>query len=774
MNFNKLSALHPLFVFRFLFILFFLCSTESVYSQRVGLVLSGGGSSGLAHVGVLKALEEAQIPIDYIAGTSMGALVGGMYAMGYSPDEIIQIVTSDDFNEWVFGKPLDRYVYFFRERDPEASWAGIKFRVDSVIQTRFPTSIVSPSNMDYAFFERTAAVSAAANYNFDSLFVPFRCVAADIHNKAEVVFEKGDLGQALRATTTYPFFFKPIVVDGKLLFDGGLYNNFPADVMYNEYLPDIIIGSTVASEMKPPKEDDIVSQIKNMLMERTAYSAVCETESMLIIRPEIPKVSILDFNQTPEMIASGYMTTKERLADLRKMIPRIQDSLQLAKRRHNFRHNLQPLEIESIEIEGLNKNQVNYVKRAFQSKKLPSSSEKLRPLFFRLAYDQRINKIYPMAKINEETNKYILNLEMKLDKDILVEFGGLFSSKPINMGFLGLHYKKINRIGWAIDANTYFGKFYSSVQVKSVSDFPSRIPFQIEADLTLNNFDYFNSASTFFEDIKPSYLIQSDRSFQTAAVFPWRNHAKFKTGFTIARMFDDYYQSQNFSTADTADRTNFDHASIFFSFEHNTLNRKQFASTGSQFYASIRYLGGDEINLPGSTSTQEGEYKNQHNFFRATITYDKYLNKRGKVHAGLFGEVVMSNQPFFNNTTATLLQAATFNVIPESRTLFQRQFRAHNYGAAGVKVISSFTSRLDLRLEGYIFQPHKEILSNADLTPRYGDIFEKRYFAASAALVFHTPIAPLALSLNYYDQSKNPFSLIFTTGFLIFNRRALD
>jgi NTE family protein len=755
-------------------LIIFLLIGFQAFPQKVGVVLSGGGSSGLAHVGVLKALEEAKIPIDFITGTSMGALVGGMYAMGYTPDEIIEIVSSEEFNQWVFGKPLDRYVYFFREREPDASWVGIKFRVDSVIQTRFPTNIVSPVNMDFAFLERSAAVSAAAKYNFDSLFVPFRCVAADIHNKAEVVFDSGDLGQALRATTTYPFFFKPIVVDDKLLFDGGLYNNFPADIMYRDFLPDVIVGSTVASEMKPPVEDDIFSQIKNMLMERTTYGVVCETESMIIIKPEIPKVSILDFDQTLAMIQGGYQTTLTRLKDIKAMIPRVQDSLALAQKRHSFRHQLEPLIIENIEIEGPNKNQANYVKRAFRTKKLPVPAENLKPYYYRLAYDPRIKKIYPKAKINPDSKLFNLNLQMKLDKDVLIDFGGLFSSRPINMGFLGLHYKRINRIGLAVDANTYFGKFYSSVQVKSTFDFPAKLPYQIEADFTFNNFDYFNSASTFFEDVKPSYLIQSDRSFQASFVVPWRNHARFKIGSSVARMFDDYYQTKSFSTADTADRTNFNHASIFINFEHNTLNRKAYASTGSRFYVKFRYLGGEENNKPGSTSTSEDEYTNNHNFFRGKVVYDTYLNKRGRVHAGIYSEIVFSNQPFFNNTTATLLQAATFNVIPESQTLFQRQFRAHSYGAAGLKLITSFTQRLDLRLEGYIFQPHKEILSNADLTPRYGDIFEKRYFAASASLVFHTPIAPIALSLNYYDQSEKPFSLIFTTGFLIFNRRALD
>ena len=268
-------------MFRIICCLSIFFSFVPMQAQRVGVVLSGGGSSGVAHVGVLKALEENHIPIDYIAGTSMGALVGGMYAMGYTPDEIEKIILSEPFDKMVFGKTDDKYIYYFRERDPNSSWVGLKFRVDSTIHTSLPTSIISPVTMDFAFLESTSSVSQAAGYNFDSLLIPYRAVAADIHNKAEVVFRNGEIGQAMRASSTYPFFYKPIVVDDKLLFDGGLYNNFPADVMYQDFLPDIIIGSTVVVEMSPPNEDDILGQIKNMLMERTSYTEVCGTSGSL-------------------------------------------------------------------------------------------------------------------------------------------------------------------------------------------------------------------------------------------------------------------------------------------------------------------------------------------------------------------------------------------------------------------------------------------------------------------------------------------------------------
>ena len=760
-------------MFRIIGFLSIILSIFPAHAQRVGVVLSGGGSSGVAHVGVLKALEENHIPIDYIAGTSMGALVGGMYAMGYTPTEIEKLILSDAFDKMVFGKTDDKYIYYFRERDPNSSWVGLKFRVDSTIHTSLPTSIISPVTMDFAFLESTSAVSQAAGYNFDSLLIPYRAVAADIHNKAEVIFRNGDVGQAMRASSTYPFFYKPIVVDEKLLFDGGLYNNFPADIMYQDFLPDIIIGSTVAVEMAPPGEDDILGQIKNMLMERTSYSEVCETQSMLIVRPKIPKVSILDFSQSDEMVKSGYNSTLLRMEEIKSMISRREDSLVLNAKRENFKSKIKPLIFKDLTIEGLTKNQSSYIKGVLGSKKYPITPDELRPLYFRMALDDRIKKIYPIARYDSSMQGFRLRLKMKLDKDLFAQFGGVFSSRPINTGFIALRYKRINRIGLTVDGNAYFGKFYGSTQVKASIDFPFRLPFIFESDFTLNNLNFFNSASTFFEDIKPSYLIQYERSVTANLALPLGNKGRIRIGGTGVRMFDDYYQVESFTKADTADRTEFNHASGWIQFERNSLNRKFYASAGSMLKLTFRFIEGQEINTPGSTSSKKDIYRKSHDFFRAKLTYESYFNKRGIIRPGLFAQVVVSNQPFFNNYTASIIEASVFNPIPESQTRFMPVFRTHNFAAGGVRTIFSLHSRLDLRLEGYIFQPHREILQDNSV-PKYGDELAKRYFMASAVLVLHTPVAPLALSVNYFDQEPEPFSVIFTAGFLIFNKRALD
>jgi NTE family protein len=336
-----------------------------------------------------------------------------------------------------------------------------------------------------------------------------------------------------------------------------------------------------------------------------------------------------------------------------------------------------------------------------------------------------------------------------------------------------LHYNTFGRFGLDLDGNVFFGKFYSSTQAKTQVDFPIRFPFLIEADFTLNSYNYFNSASTFFEDIKPSYIVQYERYGNINLSLPSGNHTRLKLGGTGTRMFDDYYQTDKFTKADTADRTEFNHGSVWLEWERNTLNRKFYASGGSLLKFSMRYIGGQESNTPGSTSLDNGLFLKSHEFFRASFTYESYYNKRGVFRPGVFGQIQISNQPFFNNYTASILAASAFSPIPESQTRFLPQFRAFNYAAGGTRALISLRDRLELRLEAYVFQPYQEII-NSNNSAELGSPFAKRYFLASAALVLHTPIAPLALSFNYLDQQEKPYTILFTAGFLVYNKRAID
>ena len=177
------------------------------YSQdKIGLVLSGGGATGLAHIGVLKALEENGIKIDYITGTSSGALVGALYAAGFSPEEIESYVLSPEFQLITKGENTTNQRFLIREEEDNASLIDLEFSANTPLKNSLPTNFISSSFLDFEMFRMLGLASAEANEDFDSLFIPYRCVSSDITNKRSVIFSKGNLNEVVRTSITFPFY----------------------------------------------------------------------------------------------------------------------------------------------------------------------------------------------------------------------------------------------------------------------------------------------------------------------------------------------------------------------------------------------------------------------------------------------------------------------------------------------------------------------------------------------------------------------------------------
>ena len=236
--------------------------------------------TGFCHIGVIKALEENNIPIDYVTGTSAGALVGSMYSIGFSPEEMEAYVMSEEFQKMSNGELRPDQHFLFREDASHSGMISFSFSKDSILQKILPTNFNSSAFLDFEMLKNLGTVSASMN-NFDSLFVPFRCVASDIVDEESIVFRDGHLNAAVRASMTFPFYIKPIRVDDVLLFDGGLYNNFPSNVMYTEFSPDYIIGSNVSFNEPPPKQDDLIGQLTHMLVTNSDFTLPCQ-EGLII------------------------------------------------------------------------------------------------------------------------------------------------------------------------------------------------------------------------------------------------------------------------------------------------------------------------------------------------------------------------------------------------------------------------------------------------------------------------------------------------------------
>lgn len=739
--------------------------------EKVGVVLSGGGAAALSHVGVLKALEENNIPIDCITGTSMGAYIGALYASGYSPAEIDSMVRSPRFKQMARGKIPERFSYFFKEPKKNASLVTLKFYKDSLIQTSLPTNLINPLMMDLKLMERFAPPAAAANYDFDSLFVPFRCLASDVESKEKVVFQKGNLNKAVRASMSYPFYLRPIEVNGRLLFDGGLYNNFPLEVMENSFDADIIIGSNVSDNVPPPRQGDIISQVKNMLMDRTDYSKI--STDHIIIEPD-EQTSTFDFSNISTSIERGHQRTLARLDTIKEAIGTRTEKDSLKKARKAFQQGWPELEFNKVRIKGLNDIRSNYVRKVLNVQGLPLKMKTFRPKYFRVYSDNKIKSLFPTSHYSEAKGGYTLELDVDREKDIFVEFGGNVSSRPINMGYVGLQYNYLGKVSFSLGLNSYFGKFYGSVQAKGRFDFPTNPPVYLEPLITFNRWDYFKSTTAFFEDVRPSFLVQEERYAGVRAGTPTGTKGKLVFDGKLARIKNEYYQADNFSSTDTADQTKFDNWTIGASWERSTLNRKQYPTKGSFLAIRGRWVEGEERTIPGSTSKDKDSTFALHQWPQLKIRYQNYLKRTGHLHLGLSFEAVYSDQPFFDNYSGTILSAPAYQPIPESKTYFIHDLRAYKYIGGGLQNVFKITNNLDFRLEGYVFQPYRPIERKQNLEPSFGPILSSRNYIGSGAMVYHSPIGPVSLTLNYYDGKENPWSFLFNFGHLIFNDRPLN
>jgi NTE family protein len=752
----------------------------NLYAQKVGLVLSGGGPRGVAHVGVLKALEENGIPIDYISGSSMGAIIGGLYASGFSPQEIEQIVASDKMKEWAEGGITSKYRYYFKQPDQNASWHLFKIAIDSVLRLTLPTDISAHYELDYGFMDLFAGASAASSYNFDSLMVPFRCVASDIADNRQIVLREGELGKAVRASSTFPFYFKPVSIDGKLLFDGGMYNNFPVDVLTDEFSPDVVIGSKAASNYGPPKEFDLISQVQTMLMRNTEYSV--DTTNGVLIVPKLKTVKVNDFSNSRAFIDSGYYATLHLIPNIKKMVSETVSPEQMEKKRKAFKQKKPELIVGDIETKGLTERQDIYVHKLFKGNKKSGEKEsgdfpdgmtleKLKPLYYQLLGDENVDYVYPNLIFNKETNKYNFVLDMKKEKRVRAELGGLVSSKAINEIFFQMQYKSWRKNALCITGNTYLGSFHNSGYLNARMDFPGKLPFYADISYTLNGWNYFKTKTYFLEDVKPIYLIQNDAFYKTSFGIPVKRSGRLSVEFSNGRKKDKYYQTNQFTRLDTTDVTYFDFNSPAIVFEINSLNHKQYANSGMYFGLSGRFIYGEEENIPGSTSVDINTYLAIHRWFQVRMIYDNYFRTNTKVKFGFYAAATFTNQTAFNNYVSTILAAPAFEPVPESKTIFLPQFRAFNYVAAGVKVVMPIIKNLNFRLEAYGFQPFQEITKDEDNKAAFGEDFSSRYYIGSGNMVYHAPFGPLSMSLNYFDNAEEPWSFSINIGYIIFNKR---
>ncbi len=765
-------------------ILFFLILilVLQVKAQKVGLVLSGGGAKGLAHIGTLKALEENNIPIDYITGTSMGGIVGAMYAAGYSPIEIEKIALSADFQDWVIGKYKSDYSFYFQKNSINPSIITAKLAADSSLRLSFRSNLINDIPLNFALLELFAQASAIAKDNFDQLFVPYRCMVADIISQKSISVNKGSLAEAVRATMTVPLVYRPIKLDDKYVFDGGLYNNFPADIIKAEFNPDIIIGANVSSKTfnEYPKNDD---RIMNRLL---VYMFLSKSDSTLVgengiyIQPNLSNYSVINFSPVEALIKSGYDATMADMEKIKNAISRRISSNELNKRRIEFNQRKPDLIFSNPIISGVNNQQKKYIERLFKSDKETFNLSDIKRGYYKLVADETFETIYPKISYDLKSDSYNFEIIASPKKSFKIEFGGNISTRPISNVYLGLQYNYLNKRSYTFNTNFYSGRFYESAQLGGRVDFPSTIPLFLAAELTYNHWNFYNTSQIFIENPNPTYIEQADRKIDLKFGLPFNRNSRIILSTAFINNNDKYSPTNSFEIGNVLDKTIFNGFRSSIVFEHNSLNKKQYANIGRNFSISASYFTGKENFTLGNIflSLKKEDNENIIRTFRdwgiAKITDENYFFHIDKYTLGYLAEAVISNQPLYTNYYSTLIAAPSFYPLQDSRSLFLEKFRATSYLAGGLKNIFQLKKNLDLRLEGYLFLPYKAYEKVGLQDIKYAKAFTKLNYATTAGLVYHTPIGPISFSYNLYNDPVKRSGVLLHLGYLIYNKRSIE
>lgn len=545
---------------------------------KIGVVLSGGGAKGLAHIGVLKILEEEGVRVDYIGGTSMGAMVGGLYASGYTAEQLDSIFRVIDFDR-VVQDNLPRRVKSFYDKENDEKYA-ITFPFQKM---RFGIPVaLSKGQNTYNLFNQLLFDSRHIT-NFNDLPIPFLCIATDIETGEEVILNKGNLAQAIVASGSFPTLFTPIEIDGRSLTDGGIVNNYPIDEV-RKMGADIIIGVDVQADLMDRKELNsavkVVTQIINFQKLGTMQEKINSTE--IYIKPDITGFNVVSFSDGSQIVKNGEDEAKK----YRELFRKIAEIQKMDKKEGRPRQDPSMYNISDIAIRGTENYSRSYIlgKLRFKPNE-PVSFADFNEGFNRLNATQNFRFIgYHFEDDNQGGDKLIVNLsedEIKtfirfgLHYDELYKSGllinvthkKLLTRNDVISGDLvlgdnfryNLDYYIDNGFHWSFGFRSRFNQFKTDIP----ANFSGYIP-DLEGlkNISVSYYDFTNQAyfQTIFKQI-----------FSVGAGLEHKVIDVNSGTITInGQDFNDVYKSSNFLstygyiTIDTYDKKYFPKSGIYF------------------------------------------------------------------------------------------------------------------------------------------------------------------------------------------------------------------
>lgn len=754
--------------------------------QSVGLVLSGGGAKGIAHIGVIRALEDHGIPVDYIAGTSMGAIVGGLYAAGYTTEEMMALILSPSFTDWSTGRIDPNLTYYYSRPEPSPALVSVNIgdksgSDDGSMSSVLPMSLISPLPMNFGVMELFAAYTAQCKGNFDNLFVPFRCVTSDVYAKHKVVCRSGSFGNAIRASMSFPLVFHPIEMDGTLMYDGGIYDNFPVDVMRADFAPDIMIGVDVTAPDTKPKSNDIIQQVEDLVIQNNDYSL--PAEEGIKIHVDVSEFGLLDFARAKEIYAKGYARAMEMMDSICGRVTSRVAPGSLATRRRVFRDRTPYLRFDSVHVSGGSEGQNALLRYMFTHNSADTFGiARARDSYYRAISSGQIQNLLPTAVRLPGDSLFTLDLLATVKNNFRVGFGGYISSSTSSYLFFSGGYNTLSTSSFDTRLNAWVGQSYMAADASAKFTILTHNPSFLMARAVVSRHKFHEDDDLFFNNTTPNFVTHDEAFGRLTYCLAAGRRGKFETELGGGHISDRYYRSTltRIPAAGTTDYGR-DHTTqtlgqLRFGYSYNTLDDISYPTSGVGLSAVVTGVYGRMTHSP---------YAGEAGLYAKSTTHQAWLDGLLSLTAfpvaarhwslGLATNIVATTRSLPADYSTAIVTSPGFNPTPSSYNAFNPAFRAPSYLTVGTVPVWKLSRIIQLRGTFHCFIPFRPVKAGGpDMNEaHYGDWFSKARFFGEAAAVVNLPFASVTAYGNYMSYPSRNWNFGLSLGIFMLAPRLL-
>lgn len=643
---------------------------------KVGLVLSGGGAKGVAHIGVIKALEENDIPIDYVAGTSMGSIIGSMYAMGWTPDSMLRFVTSPDFHYWSTGNIDVAKLNYVSRQQPSPEWVDFSFgdRHSDIGGQVMPKSLINPTPMNIEFLKLFSPYTAACKENFDSLFVPFRCVFSDVYKKHKVVCRRGSLGESVRGSMSFPLVYRSIMVDSILAFDGGIYDNFPVDVMEEDFDPDFIIGVSVAKPDKKPNVDNLYSELEDLIIQNNDYNL--DPKKGVKIQVPVTQFNVLAFDKAQEIYDIGYRTGLAMVDSIKKRTSLRRELETVDTRRDAYQATIPEIWFDSIATPDVSPSAREYLVTLFgRDGRMPVNLDDVDRSYYDAVSEGTVSEILPEAKCST------LVLKSQVKHPFGVKAGGWLTTGVGSMVFAGMTYHTLGHNAFDAHLSLWGGQSYCAALLRGRMRLETPHPSYVSLEGVAARKKYYDSLPFFFSSEDIGTFISN------------QVYAKAAYEFGVGRS-DLVRLSVAYGNNDVTRQ-----AKAMLEYDFNTLGARTFPVSGRRVHA---YVYGSRDRIRKGTYAWTG-HEDARWMGVANMMWNNYYSFGDYFKLGALAEGGGSIGRRFSISWTDLMLSHSFCPVESMDNCYMPSLRGDDYVAGGVIPVWCPMSMLQLRGDAYVF-----------------------------------------------------------------------